>query len=66
MSGLFQGETDPYGEKNGRLITGKNCSNISIKHTNTKFVGLQHLDGTINCSNVKINGKSYNRKSIIN
>ena len=57
-------ERHPH-SKNGRLITGKNCSNISIKHTNTKFVGLQHLDGTINCSNVKINGKSYNQKSKI-
>lgn len=38
----------------GRLITGSNCSDIMIKYTNTKFVGLEQKDGTKNCSNIKI------------
>ena len=40
--------------KFGRLITGSNCSNITILHTNTKFVGIEKLIGTKNCSNIKI------------
>ena len=38
----------------GRLISGSDCSNITIKHKNTKFVGLEQLDGTRNCSNIEI------------
>jgi len=38
----------------GRLITGSNCGNIRIKYTNTKFIGIEQLNGTKNCSNIKI------------
>ena len=38
----------------GRLISGSNCGDIMIKHTNTKFIGIKQLIGTRNCSNIKI------------
>ena len=37
MSGLFQGETDTYGEKNGRLITGGYSSFINLLNDNEYF-----------------------------
>ena len=43
----------PY-SRYGRLITGSNCSDIMIKYTNTKFIGIEQLNGTKNCSNIKI------------
>lgn len=37
MSGLFQGETDTYGIKNGRLITGGYSSFINLLNENNYF-----------------------------
>ena len=37
MSGLFQGETDTYGEKNGRLITGGYSSFMNLLDRNNYF-----------------------------
>ena len=39
----------------GRLITGDNCGDIEINIKKTKFYGIQKLNGTKNCSNIKIN-----------
>lgn len=38
----------------GRVVTGSNCSNISVTLKNTQVLGVEQLDGTKNCSNVLV------------